>query len=163
LGVLPQGYIYPKEQRPVRDLLRKCSQLVRYRTANLLSIQNLFTRNTGSSMSANQIKALQVEEIDGIVTANDLALAIKANLSMMRSAEEQVEVLEQTVTTRVELRPEFRFLKSVPGIGPILSLTIMLETGDIRRFSTTNRVKFLFWRMPEITKSQAADDTESSD
>ena len=53
-----------------------------------MSIQNLFTRNTGSSMSANQIKGLQVEEIDGIVTANDLALAIKANLSVMRSAEE---------------------------------------------------------------------------
>jgi transposase len=116
--------------------LRKRSQLVRYRTANLLSIQNLFTRNTGQSMSANQIKGLQVEEIDGIVPANDLALAIKANLSVMRSAEEQVEVLEQTVTGRVKLRPEFRFLKSVPGIGPILSLTIMLETGDIRRFST---------------------------
>jgi transposase len=136
LGVLPQGYIYPKEQRPVRDLLRKRSQLVRYRTANLLSIQNLFTRNTGQSMSANRIKGLQVEEIDSIVRANDLALAIKANLSVMRSAEEQVEVLEQTVTGRVKLRPEFRFLKSVPGIGPILSLTIMLETGDIRRFST---------------------------
>jgi transposase len=119
LGVLPQGYIYPKEQRPVRDLLRKRSQLVRYRTANLLSIQNLFTRNTGQSMSANQIKGLQVEEIDGIVPANDLALAIKANLSVMRSAEEQLEVLEQTVTGRVKLRPEFRFLKSVPGIGPI--------------------------------------------
>ena len=36
-------------------------------------------------MSANQIKGLQVEEIDGIVPANDLALAIKANLSVMRS------------------------------------------------------------------------------
>ena len=49
LGVLPQGYIYPKAERPVRDLLRKRSQLVRQRTTNLLSIQNLMTRNTGSS------------------------------------------------------------------------------------------------------------------
>src|SRR5215470_13466739 len=32
LGVLPQGYIYPREQRPVRDLLRKRSQLVRQST-----------------------------------------------------------------------------------------------------------------------------------
>jgi transposase len=38
LGVLPQGYIYPKQERTVRDLLRKRSQLVRPRTANLLSI-----------------------------------------------------------------------------------------------------------------------------
>jgi hypothetical protein len=117
-----------------------------------LSIQNLFTRNTGSSMSVNQIKGPQVEEIDGIVTANDLALAIKANLSVMRSAEEQVEVLEQTVTARVKLRPEFRFLKSVPGIGPILSLTIMLETGDIRRFSTVGQLRFVLpVRAPTIT------------
>ena len=67
LGVLPEGYIYPREQRPVRDLLRKRGQLVRQRTANLLSIQNLYTRNTGSSLSANEIKGLQVEEIDGSV------------------------------------------------------------------------------------------------
>ena len=39
LGVLPEGYIYPKAQRPVRDLLRKRSHLVEQRTANVLSIQ----------------------------------------------------------------------------------------------------------------------------
>ena len=58
LGIVPQGYIYPREERPVRDLLRKRSQLVRQRTMNLLSIQNLMTRNTGLSMTANQIKGL---------------------------------------------------------------------------------------------------------
>ena len=58
LGVLPEGYIYPKEERAVRDLLRKRSQLVRHKTANLLSIQNLYSRNTGSSLSANRIKQL---------------------------------------------------------------------------------------------------------
>ena len=55
LGVLPQGHIYPKQHRPVRDLLRKRGQMVRQRTANLLSIQNLISRNTGSSMSANRV------------------------------------------------------------------------------------------------------------
>ena len=136
LGVLPQGYIYPREQRPVRDLLRKRGQLVRQRTANLLSIQNLFTRNTGNSLSGNEIKGLQVEDIEGRVAANDLALAIKANLAVMQSADEQVQILEQTVTGRVKLREEFRFLKTVPGIGQILALTIMLETGDIKRFAS---------------------------
>jgi transposase len=134
LGVLPEGYIYPKEQRPVRDLLRKRSQLVHQKTANLLSIQNLFTRNTGQSLSANQIKGLQVQQVDDLVPKGDLALAGKANLSVMRSLEEQIEILEQTLRERVKLRPEFRFLKTVPGIGQILALTIMLETGDIRRF-----------------------------
>jgi len=134
LEVLPQGYIYPRADRPVRDLLRKRSQMVRQRTMNLLSIQNLLTRNTGSSLSANRVKGLDVQQVDELLAEPDLALAVKANLSVMSSADEQVELLEQTVTQRVKLRPQFCFLKSVPGIGEILALTIMLETGDIRRF-----------------------------
>jgi transposase len=134
LGVLPEGHIYPRAQRPVRDLLRKRSQLVRQRTMNLLSIQNLLTRNTGSSMKANPIKGLDVQQIDEILPDGDLALAVKANLAMMSSAAEQIERLERRVTELVRLRAPFRFLKTVPGIGEILALTIMLETGDIGRF-----------------------------
>lgn len=117
----------------MRDLLRKRSQLVHQRTANLLSIQNLVTRNTGSSISANRIKGLDVRQVDLLPNA-DLALAVKANLSVMCSADEQTQILERTVRDRVKLRPEFSFLKTVPGIGQILALTIMLETGDIQRF-----------------------------
>ena len=136
LGVLPQGYIYPRQERPVRDLLRKRSQLVRQRTANLLSIQNLYTRNTGSSLSANQVKGLDVQQVEELLPEGDLALAVKANLAVLLSADEQTEILERRVTELVKLRPQFRFLKTVPGIGEILALTIMLETGDIRRFTS---------------------------
>jgi len=134
LGVLPVGYIYPKQDRAVRDLLGKRGQMVRQRTANLLSIQNLFSRNTAGSMSANRIKALDSKEVDELVPDADLALAIKANLAMLQCADEQIDILEPTVIERVKLKPEFRFLKTVPGIGQILGLTIMLETGDITRF-----------------------------
>jgi len=136
LGVLPEGYIYPKEERAVRDLLRKRGQLVRQRTANLLSIQNLLTRNTGSSLSANRIKTLDAAGVDEILSTPDLALAVKANLAMIRCANEQIEILEKTVSERIQLRAEFSFLKTAPGIGPILALTIMLETGAIERFPT---------------------------
>jgi transposase len=135
LGVLPEGYIYPRADRPVRDLLRKRSQMVRQRTTNLLSIQNLLTRNTGSSMKANRVKGLDVQQVDELLPDGDLALALKANLSVMSSADEQVQILEQIVTQRVQLRPQFSFLKTAPGIGEILALTVMLETGDIRRFA----------------------------
>jgi len=136
LGVLPEGYIYPRADRPVRDLLRKRSQMVRQRTTNLLSIQNLLTRNTGSSMKANRVKGLDVQQVDELLPNADLALALKANLAVMLSADQQVQLLEQTVTQRVKLRPQFSFLKTVPGIGEILALTIMLETGDIGRFAS---------------------------
>ena len=46
LGILPEGYIYPKEERPVRDLLRRRLILIRQRTSHILSFQSLITRNT---------------------------------------------------------------------------------------------------------------------
>jgi len=45
LGILPEGYIYPKEERMVRDLLRKRLQLVLQNTLNLLAIQGLYIRH----------------------------------------------------------------------------------------------------------------------
>ena len=86
LGVLPEGYIYPKEGWAVRDLLRKRSQLVHQKTANLLSIGNLYSRNTGQSLRAKRIKQLTSEKVDARFTASDVELAIKANLSVMRQS-----------------------------------------------------------------------------
>ena len=117
LGLLPQGYIYPKEERAVRDLLRKCSQLVRQRTTNLLSIQNLITRNTESALNGNRIKTLDAQQVDELLPNPDLALAVKANLALLNCADEQLDLLERTVIDRIKLRAEFRFLKTVPGIG----------------------------------------------
>ena len=142
LGVLPEGYIYPKEERAVRDLLRKRSQLVRQKTANLLSIQNLYSRNTGSSISANRIRQLTSEKVDALFTHSDRALAVKANLSVMRSLENEITILERVVKDRIKVKPVYRYLLTVSGIGQILALTIMLETaisGDFRRSETLPR------------------------
>ena len=38
LNILPEGYIYPKEERPVRDLLRRRSLFVKHRTSHILSL-----------------------------------------------------------------------------------------------------------------------------
>jgi transposase len=136
LGILPEGYIYPKQERAVRDLLRKRGQLVHQRTANLLSIQSLISRTTGNSIGAQYIRALNIQHLDGALPNPDHVLALKANLAVMNSADAQIEILEKAVQDRVKLRPQYKFLKTVPGIGPILALTIMLETGEIERFAS---------------------------
>lgn len=135
LGVLPEGYIYPKEERAVRDLLRKRSQLVRQKTANVLSIQNLIARNTAMSLSANHIKKLTLQEVETLLPSPDVVLAVKSNLAVMHCLEEQIQALEQVVIARARLKPTFKPLLTVQGIGQTLALTIMLETGDIRRFA----------------------------
>jgi transposase len=66
-------------------------------------------------------------------------VALQATLAVMRHLAEQITLIERAVKTRVHLRPPFRFLQTVPGIGQTLAFTIMLETGDIRRFPTVGQ------------------------
>lgn len=139
LGILPTGYIYPKAERAVRDLLRKRSQLVRQKTSNLLSIQNLVTRNTGTTLSGNRIKSLTAEQINDILPTAELTLAVTSTLAVMQCVAEQIIELERAIKARVALRPTFRQLLTVAGIGQTLALTIMLEAGEMQRFPTVGQ------------------------
>ena len=63
LGILPEGHIYSKKERPVRDLLRRRLLLVRQRTAHILSFQNLIARERGEKISSNSIQKLHPPEV----------------------------------------------------------------------------------------------------
>lgn len=136
LGILPTGYIYPRASRPVRDLLRKRMTLVRQRTANILSVQNLEQRNRGTKITGNDVKTLTAAEINALYADADLALAITSTLAVIETLSAQIKVLEKTVQARAKLRPEFEPLRTVWGIGNILALTIMFEAGDMGRFAS---------------------------
>lgn len=135
LGLLPEGYIYPKAERAVRDLLRKRGQLVRQRATQMTSIQNLLARNRGHRLSTTALKRLSPEEVERLLPDADLALAVNSNLAVMQTLDQTIDHLEQVVKARIRPRPEFQPLLSVSGIGEILGLTILLETGEIRRFA----------------------------
>jgi transposase len=135
LGLLAEGYVYPREQRGARDLARKRMQLVRYRTAQVLSIEGILMRQTGSRMKGEAVKRLTAEQVGEFGFARDVALALEANRAVSQALGQQIEVLEKRLKERVSLRPEYRLLKTVPGIGETLATTIMLETGSISRFA----------------------------
>jgi transposase len=134
LGLLPEGHIYPREERAVRDLVRKRSQLLRSHTRQMLSIENLVSRNTGHGMTGAQVRKLTPEAVDSLGLGPEISLAMKTNVAVIACLREQIQLLEQAILSRVRLRKAFRGLLSVDGIGKILAMTIMLETGDIKRF-----------------------------
>jgi transposase len=136
LGILPEGYIYPKEQRGVRDLLRKRAHMVRQRTAQILSVKNLAQRNVGRIVSSERLDKLTDAEIVPLCGDAHRELAMKSSLAVIGCLNEQIRTLEKAVRNQVKLHPEFRMLLTVDGIGEILALTIMLETGDIGRCET---------------------------
>jgi transposase len=135
LGILPQGYIYPKEDRPVRDLARKRMFLVKHKTAHIVSLQSLIARCCGQRISTNQIRTLTVADLRQLLKEEYLFLSAQANLNIIAFLIQQIKVLEKAIKKKVKLDKAFEQLMSVPGIGFILATTIMLEVGDISRFA----------------------------
>jgi len=137
LGILPEGYIYPKEERPVRDLLRKRGHLVRLRTSLVVSLQNILSRNLGRKVKVNDVKALREDRVSLLLgMSEDLALAGRVSKEAIDHLTRQIYKIEWAVQKRIVLRDEYRYLLTLPGVGKILALTIMLETGPIGRFET---------------------------
>jgi transposase len=137
LGILPEGYIYPKEERPIRDLLRKRGHLVRLRTSLIISLQNILSRNLGRKLNVNDMKVIKEDRVSLLLERNeDLALAGRVSKEAIDHLTRQIHKIEWVVQKRVSLKEPYRYLLTLPGVGKILSLTIMLETGPIRRFET---------------------------
>jgi transposase len=135
LNILPTGHIYPKKERPLRDLLRKRGHLVNLRTSLILSLQNIIDRNCGTRIKANDIKLLKEDRTALFMEGNeDLALAGQVSKDTIDFLTKKIRSLETFIEGRAKLKDPYNNLLTIPGIGKILGLTIMLETGSIGRF-----------------------------
>jgi transposase len=135
LKLLKEGYVYPRSERAVRDLLRKRGQLVRMRTQNILSIQNLTCRNTGGRLNGTQVKQLTVEDVKGLYKEEtERGLAVICSVNVIKTLSKQIETIEKKVKNKIKLSQPYQLLMTISGIGEILAMVIMLEAGDMSRF-----------------------------
>ena len=134
LGILAQGYIYPKEIRPVRDLLRRGLLFVKQRTAQILSLQSMISRVLGLDFSGSSIKGFDTHFIERLFDSYHQRFTAEKQLLTIHFLDGIISEIETEVKSQIQLRKEFQMLLTTPGIGNILGLTIMLEVGDITRF-----------------------------
>ncbi len=132
LGILPTGYIYPKQTRGLRDLLRKRMQLVQNRSSHVIRYKSHLYNLTGRTERADRVKTYkyQVPETEDPATQ----MALQSHIQMIRAYSRQIKAIEKMLCLELQSCPEMECLKTSPGIGDILALTIVLETGDIGRF-----------------------------
>lgn len=134
LDILPTGYIYPKETRGIRDVLRRRLLLVDQRASQRTSLQSLLARHTGKRLSERQLKALDSESLQHLLPIPGASLIAEMSLSIIQSMTAVIDQLERAVSTHCVTQKNYQLLTSVGGIGKILGATIALETGDIQRF-----------------------------
>ena len=135
LKILPTGYIYDAELRPVRDLLRRRLMLIHQRTALILSFKSLYTRTTGKEMTLSEVKKIEREAAHALYDHPATQLIAGMQIQHIDQLTETIDKIEKVVLGEARNLPIYSRLLTLPGIGKILGMTITMEVGDISRFA----------------------------
>lgn len=135
-GAFPMAYAYPAGMRSTRDLMRRRTNLVRFRADLLVHVANTNSQANLSALAlggrrraaANQV----IERLHDPMTRRSVEL----DVHIIQFLDKQIAVLERELWLQAKLQQPrtLDLLQTVPGIGPILALTILYEIHDLERF-----------------------------
>lgn len=133
---MPMAYVYPKDMRSTRDLLRRRINMVRKRAELLAHIQN-----TNNQYNLPEIeKKLQYTSNRAGVAArfkdNSARMSIEVDLEMIACYDKSIKSLDSFIerAAKADAGNDLRLLQTIRGVGKILSLTMLYEIEDITRF-----------------------------
>lgn len=136
-GLFPTAYVYPKAKRQTRDLLRRRSFFVRQRAQLIAHIVNTNSQFNLPPFSKKLTYAgNRSEEIAHRFTDPSTRLMIATDLAMIDAFDAQIADVESHLlrSAKVDDPVTFGFLRTIPGIGPILGLILLYEIDRIDRF-----------------------------
>ena len=153
-GAFPTAYVYPRGMRATRDLLRRRLLFVRRRSELFTHIRITFHQfNLPAPAGRLREPRARVGLLDAIgdpmVRAN-----IEADLALAERLDKIIGSLERTIRRQAKIDdPEtLRLLKTIPGVGRILALTLLYEIHDIARFARVGD----FLSYARLVKSQTS-------
>ena len=140
-GMLPQAYVYPKEMRATRDLLRRRMWLVRQRGQALAHVTNTFTQY---NVAAPEKKLSYHTHRVGVAerfSDESVQQAVRSDLALAEHLDEQLRGIELYLIqhAKIDDPQAFARLKTIPGIGPILAMVILYEAHVIGRFGSVQQ------------------------
>jgi len=153
-GLLPQAYVYPPEMRATRDLLRRRLHFVRHRGQLLAHIQNTHHQYNLAAPGKRIAYRANREGIGEGFEDASVAKSVEADVALIDHYDMVIRDLELTVLRRARGHDldSFERLKTVPGIGKVLALTILYEIHDIARFARVQE----FASYSRLVKCQAS-------
>ena len=135
-GMLPMAYVYPPKMRAARDLLRRRTYLVRKRSDLMAHVQNTVTQYNLPPLKKRLDRLANRIGVAEHFPVPEVRRSMEADLHLIDSFDEIIGKLEWYIekTVKVHNPHGFYLLRSVEGIGKILSMTILYEIEDIKRF-----------------------------
>ena len=155
-GTLPTVWIPPGELRDQRDLPRTRMVLVRQRTRLKNRIHSTLAKyalrcDEVSDLFGTRGRALLRQHLEALPPHT--AFATGALLDQVEHLDRQVRAFEERIHAVFQPTPAVRLLMTLPGVGLILAVTIVLELGDVRRFPDAGRFASYAGTTPRVRAS----------
>jgi transposase len=135
-GMLPQAYVYPAGMRATRDLLRRRLHLVRKRGQLLAHIQ---MTNQQYNLPAFAKRIAYPSNRTGVADHFEdrvVRKSVAVDLALLARYDTLLTDLESYLVRQAKQHDAqaFHLLRSIPGVGKVLALTILYEIHDVARF-----------------------------
>jgi transposase len=162
-GIMPMAYVYPADMRSPRDLLRRRNHLVCHRAKLLAHVQNTNHQYNLPEIRKNLGKKGNRTGVAQRFTELSVQKSIELDLGLIDYYDQLLHRVEQEISliAKVDDADSYFRLRSVPGIGRILGLTILYEIHDINRFPSVQDF-VSYCRLVKCAKESAGKITGSS-
>lgn len=136
IGAIPEAFIYPREWRAPRDLLRRRLALVRKRAVEYGCIRRLLLRHGVLDHTRHSTTLLTSEQLAGWFDEPLVKLHARQEVERVRLYSHQIGELEAELLPLAVKHADFENLQTLPGVSEILGLTLLYETGPVTRFAS---------------------------
>lgn len=135
-GMISEAYVYPREMRSTRDLLRRRMFMVRKRSELLVHVQNTNSQYNLPEINARIDRKNTREKVAERFVDPSVRKSIETDLALLDAYGKEISSVEWFVekNARIHNARDLCLLRTIPGIGKILALAILYEIHDIRRF-----------------------------
>jgi transposase len=139
----PPAYPYPEQMRATRDLLRRRHRFSMLRAGFLRHIKILLYQQGHMDLpTLHNANVAQIRDaFSPFKVPADVRLSIEYDLGMIEHIDQVMPKMEWTIlkSARHYDNHSLALLRTLKGLGPILSLTVLYEIHTIKRFPTVQK------------------------
>ena len=152
-GMIPEAYIYPRETRPLRDLIRRRIRVVRLRAHEYGSLRKLLLRQGIIGHTPYEVKRIIEDDLELWFNDPRIQMHAKHELRRIGLYTSQIREMEKVILHSVKNCEGYRRLLQIGGIGETLAVTIYYEVGDVSRFANARHFSSYCRVVPGVAQS----------
>jgi transposase len=135
-GMFPMAFVYPRDMRETRDLLRRRTFFVRHKAQLIAHIQNSNSQYNLPPFDRKLSRHPDYSDLAGRFAHASTRLSIAADATLINHYQETIAELEAHLVKHAKVHDPatYHLLQSLPGIGKVLGLILLYEIQDIKRF-----------------------------